>query len=165
MMSELDAIARALGDFDPVLSIRPFAAVDAVDISIQDAQAYDWPEGDERLRYARMLAAGGMAFTFRDRQDRVLMCCGVFRNHDQHGTAWAMVSPLASTHLLQITRIVRGYFADLAMRRIDFTVRTDFKDGHRWADLLGFQRESLKSCFMPDGGDVREYVRIREGGS
>jgi hypothetical protein len=45
-------------------------------------------------------------------------------------------------------------------KRIETSVATDFEQGHRWAQMLGFKNEGTMRCFTPQGMDCDLYARI-----
>ncbi len=46
------------------------------------------------------------------------------------------------------------------LRRIETVVRTSFEQGHRWAEMLGFDSEGLLRRYAPDGSDYTMYSRL-----
>lgn len=91
----------------------------------------------------------------------VIACAGTMQQWKGRHFAWAYLSKDAGPHLLWITRQVREKIKDVE-GRIEFTVRKDFADGHKWARLLGFKVETpLLEKFGPYGEDHVGYVRIQ----
>ncbi len=61
--------------------------------------------------------------------------------------------------MLAITRAVKKQL-QATPGRIEMTVRTDFPQGHRWAELLGFEQEAVFKQYGPEGEDHVGYVRL-----
>lgn len=135
-----------------IVRVAPFHAADSAILSAD-------MEG-----HVRKMASGGMAFTFRAADERVLLISGILRVHATTGTAWAIVLPGIWGHMGRITRMMTDYFDGLDLSRIDMLVRADFLPGLRWAARLGFTREAVLRRWAPDGGDMVMFARIREAG-
>lgn len=80
--------------------------------------------------------------------------------------AWASISVdcdrwalLAATR--QVRRAIDRAFLRLSLRRMETTVRVDFRPGHRWAKALGFEYEGVMRRYGPDGTDHALYGQVR----
>lgn len=100
------------------------------------------------------------AYTIFD-GDTPVVIAGLFEKWPGAAVAWAYVSEAAGRHMVAITRIVQRFLELKAPRRVEATVDAEFDAGHRWAELLGFEREGLLRANRPDGGDQVIYSRIR----
>lgn len=128
-------------------------------LAIQEAQAFARFLVAER-DYCEALAKAGPAYSaFVDGE--VVACSGVVERHAGVWQAWALVSQAAGSHMLQITRATLAFLASFNANRIETAVDAKHDAGHRWAAILGFEREALMRKWMPDGGDAVLYARVK----
>ena len=93
----------------------------------------------------------------------VLICAGVMPIWKGRGLAWAYVAQQAGRHMVELTKNVKRVLDTLPFNRIEAAVDVDFKPGHRWARLLGFELEVERMRkFRPDGGDSALYARVKQ---
>lgn len=89
-------------------------------------------------------------------------------NHMRDGVAevWTVISERAKEHPMSFHRAVLGrlhaYEKKMKLVRMSMTVREDFEEGIRWAELLGFEREGLMKRFGPNGQNHFLYARTNE---
>lgn len=89
-----------------------------------------------------------------------VFCAGTIQQWSGRHTAWAYMSPVSGRAMLHATREVGRKLLNVK-GRVEFTVRCDFTNGHRWAKLLGFEVETpLLKAYGPEGEDHVGYVRI-----
>lgn len=144
-----------------MMEVRPFETRDMDGFALHPMQARDhlgpWSPRDA----ARVLAAGGRAFTLR-RDGRVLLVAGVAKVDESYGHAWAFMAAEAGPHMRALTRKVRGYLDSLlpGQRRIEMMVRADFAAAARWARLLGFEQEGVLRMAAADGADMVRFARV-----
>lgn len=91
----------------------------------------------------------------------VVFCAGTIAQWPTRHIGWALLHErLSRAHMLWITREVRAGLARVR-GRIEFTVRTDFPQGQRWAEAIGFHVETpLLKAYGPEGEDHVGYVRM-----
>jgi RimJ/RimL family protein N-acetyltransferase len=106
------------------------------------------------------LARDSDAYTMVD-DERVIAYAGLLRQWDNRAIAWALLGASANRTMLRVHRAVAAYLARSAVRRIEAHVDVAFEAGHRWIELLGFQREGVMRQFTPDGRDAVLYARVR----
>lgn len=89
---------------------------------------------------------------------------GVLPIMPHRAIAWAVLSDEAAPSMMQIIRKVSGALDLLPYRRIEMTVREDFKAGHRFARAIGMTLETPKPMrgYGANGDDEMMYSRIRE---
>lgn len=94
---------------------------------------------------------------------RPIACAGVIELWPGRGYAWALLDRSSGRHMLPITRAVRGFLDSAPWRRVEMAVDAKFLAGCRWADLLGFVRETPAPmrAFAPNGADCFLYARVR----
>ncbi len=90
----------------------------------------------------------------------VIACAGTQQQWPGRHQAWAFMTYATKDHMLWLTRSVREKIS-LLKGRIDFTVRSDFAAGHRWAELLEFQPEAHFEQWGPEAESHIQYVRFQ----
>lgn len=143
------------------MSLVPFTPAHIVDIGprLQRSQRdlhrfYSLTEA-----YGEGLLAGGPCWTVLDASGRPAACGGFYRQWEGRAIAWAFLTKGAP--MLAITRAVLEVLAQGEFLRVECWVDVDFQAGHRWAALLGFEREGLMRSFGLGGRDNVLYARIR----
>lgn len=72
-----------------------------------------------------------------------MIFAGMIQIHPHIGMMWAILSEDCKNHMLSATRAVKKFMDDHAhIPRLETAVQRDFKEGHRWAKMLGFQNET-----------------------
>lgn len=94
--------------------------------------------------------------------DRVIFCAGVSEYWPGRGEGWALLTEESRHHMLVITRMIKRFLEICPTRRIEASVEVNFKEGHRWAKMLGFELEASRlRAYLPDGQDCSLYARVR----
>lgn len=89
-----------------------------------------------------------------------LACGGVIQQWPGRHIAWMYLGKMTAPHMLWLTREVLATLSKIT-GRIEFTVREDFSEGHRWARMLQFEVETPKMLrYAPDGASHTGYVRF-----
>lgn len=109
--------------------------------------------------YGAALVSGGPCFTLLD-DERVVICAGLVHLWENRSQAWAVISRDAGRHFVRIVRAMRAFLDQQTIRRIETTVDSDFMQGHRLMQMIGFQREGLMKHYAPDGRDCVLYARV-----
>lgn len=108
------------------------------------------------------MEASGTSFTVINAAGRILAIAGVTELWRGVGEAWALFAPDIRKYFLHIHRAVKTYLDHCPFRRVQMTVDCNFRQGHRWANLLGFKMEAgVLEGYFPDGRDVSMYARVR----
>jgi hypothetical protein len=82
----------------------------------------------------------------------------------QRALVWAYVHADIKNKLAFLHKEILKTLSQLPYDRLEMEVDYDFKQGHRWAKLLGFQIETEKArYYRPDGKDATIYVRYKDG--
>lgn len=90
----------------------------------------------------------------------VMVCAGTMEQWPGRHTAWAYVARGTLPHLPWITAETKKVL-EKVKGRIEFTVRSDFPAGLRWAKGLGFEIETPRlRAFGPEGEDHVGFVRV-----
>lgn len=140
--------------------IMPFQPEHLKQIELQSEQTLA-KKHLENEDYARQLAGYESWTGFID--DKVVACAGLIPVWGDRWQAWSIISAtIGPSGMLQLTRaIMRGM--RIKTGRIEAVVAAEFKEGHRWAELLGFTLETplpMRKWF-PEGGDAYLYSRIK----
>ncbi len=128
-------------------------------LALQPAQAVLAPLLAED-GYAATLIAAGPAFA--GMQDgTVCGCAGIVMLSAGRGHAWALLGTAAPAGFVAVHRAVAAFLDRQRLRRIETAVDSDFAAGHRWARMLGFEREGRMRAYGLDGRDADLYARVR----
>lgn len=117
--------------------------------------ALDFEVNDDILAY---LEKSGKWFTGVVDGDPIAIA-GVLTQWKGRHVTHAILGVDTGPHMLWITRATLKVLGGLE-GRIEMTVRQDFKMGHRWAAMLGFEREALMKRYGPEREDHMLYVRF-----
>lgn len=109
--------------------------------------------------YGQDLLAGGPCWSLLGAVGLPAACGGLFLQWEGRAIAWAFLA--ADAPMLAATREAARVLDGCGFRRVECWVEVDFEAGHRWARMLGFEREGLMRSFSPDGRDHILYARIR----
>ena len=109
--------------------------------------------------YGPSLAAAGPAYSAVD-GDAVFACAGIIPQWEGRAVAWALIASEAGRNMVRIHKAVSRALAVHQYRRIETAVASDFEQGHRWALMLGFEREGRMRGYTPDGRDCDLYARV-----
>lgn len=93
--------------------------------------------------------------------DVVIASLGIIPQWENRATAWGLISNAAGKHFIGVTKAIKRFLELQDYRRIETPVTTNFAEGHRWAQLLGFQNEGTMRCYTPWGEDCDLYAKIR----
>jgi hypothetical protein len=140
------------------MKIVPFEPVHLTRILLQPSQAIMQPTMSNP-EYGPSLALAGPAYSLVD-GDEVFATAGLIKQWDHRAIAWALISGEAGKHFFALHKAVRRALNLHYYRRVETAVACDFPQGHRWAELLGFEREGRMRAYTPDGHDCDLYARI-----
>jgi hypothetical protein len=109
--------------------------------------------------YAQSLRDAGPAYSLVD-GDVVFASAGFIPQWENRAVAWALIAEEVGTHMVMLHKAVRRALTMHTYRRVETAVACNFPQGHRWAELLGFEREGRMRAFTPDGMDCDLYARV-----
>lgn len=118
-----------------------------------------------QVEEAESLAAGvppgGKAYT-AVHDGLPVACFGYLLLWQGRGYAWALLDEESGPRMLSLTRVIRSLLDAEQLPRVEMAVAADFAAGCRWAELLGFERESDRPArkFFPNGRDAWLYARV-----
>lgn len=141
----------------------PYKAAHLMSMNEQDTEKY-WGDVVKEPGYARTLEQCGPAHTAM-RDGKVLACIGLMPIWEGRATAWAiMAQDIGGIDYLAIHRAVKRFMKLIGYRRIDATVVWHFENAIRWAEMLGFKRETPEPMqnYGPDGQAHYLYSWVRK---
>jgi hypothetical protein len=114
--------------------------------------------------WAEYRRGGGVAWTGM-KLSKIIAVGGVFTIWPGRGTAWFLMDKAFDRYdLLWLARRAKRYLTQTApksgLRRLEVTVRQEFRPGHLFARHLGLQYEGLLRKFDPYGHDHVLYARV-----
>lgn len=139
--------------------IVPFLPVHLEGIELQENQAWLTPHLSDQA-YIGSLMNSGPSWT-ACHEGEVIGCGGFAWITDSCIRAWALVSKHAGPHMFSATRTIRCMLEVSQTQRIEILIDADFPPAHRWAKMLGFEREGTLRKFGARGTDQDIYSRIK----
>lgn len=89
---------------------------------------------------------------------------GAIKQWDGFATIWAIFSKESERYPIALTKSCIALINEVAfifeLRRVSFTVRSDYTSGHRFAESLGFRFEGTMHGYLPDGANADLYARL-----
>lgn len=128
-------------------------------IRLQDAQK-DFAIQFENPAYGMALEQTTHSYT-GIHDGEIIFCAGAQEVWENRALVWALLSESAPKHLRQIHKYTSAFLAQAKWKRMETTVENSFKQGHRWAKLLGFEPEGLMRSYAADGTDYMLYARVK----
>ena len=127
--------------------------VDAMDV--QEAQSYE-------AHLMSQIPEGSVCIVH---EGEPLLIGGCIKVWEGRYVGWCFMSRHAGPHMFRITHLMRDYVDSFNAARVEMTVRSSFKEGHRWAELLGFELEGTMRNYRPgeepENRDECLYARIK----
>lgn len=142
------------------MNVVPFKAHHLKTLSLQEEQQYLAQYMTDEQMIAIEQGGWGWSGVYPD--GLVVGCAGVLPMWQGRGIAWAYLSDAAQgLEFIKVHKAVKKFLDSCYLQRIEMTVDCDFKQGHRWARLLGFEMEAERmKAYRPDGGDCALYARV-----
>lgn len=118
----------------------------------------------ENAKQSALIRISDAPFSFTIKyNDKIVFCGGVHEYYPGRGEAWAVVHKDCRRVFLAIHRVVKRFLLACTVRRVEAVVDCSFKEGHRWASMLGFQLETKRMKeFGTSGEDCSMYVKFSE---
>ena len=151
-------------------TFRPFAAGDAVQISLQPSQHVTLGIARPTLSIEdgrELEARSPTAWTAIAENGRILACAGLqllWPASDRtggHAMAWALLSTELGAAHVAITRFFRRVVIEDPATRVEAITRAGVAAECRWAELVGFTRAALLRAWGPEAEDHVLYERVR----
>lgn len=138
--------------------VVPYKAEHLMALKMQPGQGYLMPYVTDE--YAKALESQ-FAFTAMDEDNEVVAVGGIAELWSNRGLAWAFIDSRAGQHFLALHKAVARVLAFVPYRRIEAETPCEFRQGHRWLKMLGFELEAPRmKAFRVDGGDAALYARV-----
>jgi hypothetical protein len=89
---------------------------------------------------------------------------GAIKQWGGFATIWAIFDKETERYPIALTKSCLALIDEVAflfeLRRVSFTVRSDYNSGHRFAEMLGFSFEGRMYGYLPDGANADLYARL-----
>lgn len=141
------------------MKVIPFEAGHLQLLALQEAQSMFEPLR-AKPSYGISLETGGPAFSAVV-DDEIIAALGIIPQWENRAVAWGLIGSKARHHFVPITKAILRFLELTEYRRIETPVDVEFEQGHRWARLLGFEREGRMRAYTPDGRDCDLYARVK----
>lgn len=142
------------------MEIKPFRAYHLRQLLAEPAHEYMRPMLSDPSHGATLEQADA-SFTAIE-NGRVVGCGGIMPVWAGRAIAWSVLSANSGPCMVPIHIVTRRLLRMRSERRIEATCDADFKAGHRWLRLLGFELEAARmEGFAPDGRPHSLYARIQ----
>jgi hypothetical protein len=146
------------------LRIVPFEPAHLQAIEAREFEAREMlflPDMAERVRD---YMARGMAYTgFLG--DKILMCAGIVVLWRGVGEVWSVTTPLVTKYPLTfhrtMSRVLGLLERSMGLWRIQVAIHANHYVSQRWIERLGFEFESFKPGYGPDGSRYVGFARLR----
>ncbi len=92
--------------------------------------------------------------------ERPIGALGAIPHWPGRATCWALLAEDLGPLMIPLTRAVKAWLELQPHRRLEATCQAEDPRGHRWAELLGFERECLMRGYGPNGEDYLLYSRV-----
>ena len=127
-------------------------------IELQPSQAY--VRAHTPRAKLEELAAAGPAYAALV-GDRVLACGGLAERGPDAGILWSFIARDAGRHFVRLHRYVCRFLETVDRPEIFATCRSDFAEGRRWLELLGFDFLTPLGPYGPAGVPHDLFLRVR----
>lgn len=141
--------------------IVPALPIHFQNLDLQDAQMFvNKYVQDEQ--YIKQLCETGYAWAGVI-DDKTIFIAGVFEPHEHIGMVWALLGREANENMISVTRSISRWLENWDCDRLETAVANDFKQGHRWAEMLGFINETPNGMknYGIDGKTYNLYARTK----
>ena len=147
----------------PKVNIVPFKNEHAEFILSQELNAKELYLKPEHRQYALYLEQVGTSFTGIV-NNKPIAAGGIFMLWDIVAEGWVIATNDVWQYSISFARHFKTKTDVLIetqkIKRLQTTVKADFKLGHRFAQWLGMKSEGLMKNYGPDGSDYIRYARI-----
>lgn len=141
-----------------MMEVVPYKAEHLLAMRLQPGQEKYGPWLTEE--YARALESQ-YAFTALV-DERPIVVGGLCELWKNRALLWSFIDRSAGAHFVAIHRGVKRFLDMQPFRRIEAECDCDFRQGHRWLKMLGFEMEAPRMrAFRVDGGDSALYARVK----
>lgn len=139
--------------------VVPFEAAHLQLLALQEKQLHFQPLFT-KPEYGAWLEKSGPAFSAVV-GDEIIASLGILPQWENRAVAWGLIGDKARPHFVPLTKAIMRFIDLCEYRRIETPVDVEFAEAHRWARMLGLQREGTMRAFTPDGRDCDLYARVK----
>ena len=82
---------------------------------------------------------------------------GVFQANPHVGQVWAFLGDKSHNHMLGVTRHIMEWLSKSTIPRLETAVHREFLEAHRWANMLGFTKETNENGMINYGANGEIY--------
>ena len=138
-------------------------------IDIQEKQKYFEAKcNDAQFRVALAQQGGvtGLLDFGPNAAPKIVGIAGIIPYEEGVGMGWSVLSTEFPKYALRCTREIKRYCAEklrTTFHRIEIQTDAQFQQANRWAEMLGFEFESVRKQGSPFRQDMNVYVMLREG--
>ena len=137
----------------------PFLPEHANQIKLQPCQQAIHAHSSERA-FRAMAAAP--SFTLVDGEE-IVMCGGIVELSPGRAICWALMAESIGHRMTACVRTTRRFVRAQKPHRLELDVQIDHEEGHRFARMIGFTKETERlRAFYPDGSDGTMYVWVTQ---
>lgn len=145
------------------MDIIPFENEHAEHILSQQLNAAELYLKPEHRKYALFMKQFGLSFTAVV-DNKPIAAGGIYVLWEGVAEGWVMATKEVWNHPISMAKHFKKktdiLIETTKIKRLQTTVKADFKLGHRFASWLGFEKEGLMEYYGPDGSDYIRYARI-----
>lgn len=147
--------------------VIPFKASHLKKMKVHSSQAFLEPhfEDPDALQWTDLSYSAVDPFA-----GKICGCLGVIPQWPGRAVAWAVIAEgVTVREMVFITKATVDFLesiqANPKYRRVETTVMSNWPQGARWAERLGFDYEGTLKAWGPNGGNFDMYGRVRHVGS
>jgi len=138
---------------------RPIKAEDMLEVLRKDPG--NMIEKFVDYEVAKRNEANPFAITVLDDEGNPVACGGVTEVWPGRAQTWAILIKESGRYMTRITRAAKELFDRCSSARIEITVESNFEQGKRWAEILGFKEEAYMRKYFPNGSDAIIFSKVR----
>jgi hypothetical protein len=144
------------------MRVVPFQPDHVLRLALQPMQLSHEPPMS--VEVAATLAKVGPSYAAVEDDGTVLAAAGIIPQWEGRAIAWALIAHNAGPHFVRITREVRRFLDGCGFARVEAAVDAFFPAAIRWAELLGFERETPEPmrAYGLNRRPAYLYARVRE---
>lgn len=130
-------------------------------IDVQDAQKH-LVDNLYNEDYCKYLVENTESYALVNDDNKVIFAGGIIRQVEGRGLMWSIFAKDSGKYFVRIVRAIRHILPLFKeYHRIELTVAPDFCQAHRFAKVIGFEKEATLKKYFSNGEDADLYVRFR----
>ena len=145
------------------INLIPFKAEHIEQMNLRDYEKDAMNKYGNAFKNFKHMESAGPCFTL-EHEGEIIGSAGIAFIWEGVGEGWMMVSPLIYKYPLtaykETKRNLEALIATHNIHRLQIICHEWFDAAHRWAERLGFKKESLLEKYGVDKSNFIRYVRI-----